>query len=208
MTIGRWGLVGLLVTGLSACSSFGRSDTVSSAPVTSVSQEALPPPGTPAGPAPQPAAPPTPAATVPASSTYPALPPPRATPGAVAGISANPQPAPAPQATALAPEAAPPAPAFMPMTPQALIGDWTASDQAGKATCKLALTSQPVAGFQRAAPIGCQSQELTRVTAWQSRGQDIMLLDDRGAPVILLRPAANGRYEGTGLSREAFAIWR
>jgi hypothetical protein len=94
------------------------------------------------------------------------------------------------------------------MTPQAVPGEWTALDRGGTAQCRLTLEGPASGSPPRATPSGCVSEELFRVAAWQSRGQDLMLLDNRGAPLIMLRPTGAGRYEGTGLSRERYALWR
>ncbi len=116
--------------------------------------------------------------------------------------------APAP-ATATPAGPAPAAPAFTPMTPQDIPGEWTTSDRQGSTQCRLTLGPVPRgSGPARAETQGCGSDELVRVAGWQSRGVDIMLVDARGAPLILLRPASRNRYEGTGLSREAFTITR
>lgn len=122
-------------------------------------------------------------------------------------------PSPAASATPAPPTAAAPqvaaAPAFTPMTPQDIAGEWTTSDRQGSAQCRLTLGSVPRgSGPARAEAQGCSSDELVRVAGWQSRGVDIMLVDGRGAPLILLRPTSRNRYEGTGLSREAFTMTR
>ena len=92
-----------------------------------------------------------------------------------------------------------------PPAPGAIAGDWSVSEPNG--SCRLTLGAQPGARGS-AQPQGCASAEMTRVAAWQFRGANLMLLDGNGAPLIMLRPGAGGRYEGSGLSRERYAIAR
>jgi hypothetical protein len=156
-----------------------RAGSTARVPVADVRREALPPPT---------ASPPSGAAPLVTGS----LPPAPGTPGT--------QPASAPA------QAAAPQP-FTPMTPQAIAGEWTIVE-AGASRCRLTLAPARAGTPPPAEPSGCSAGEMTRVAAWQSRGQDVMLLDARGAPLILLRPTAADRFEGTGLSRERFAMTR
>jgi hypothetical protein len=126
-------------------------------------------------------------------------------------------PAPPAQAPGSGPAAAttPPAPPSPPAAPEAprqatgsLAGDWNALDRNGTSVCRIALQPPSVATPPPATPSGCVSQDLFRVAAWQSRGDEIILLAGNGAPIVLLRPAGSGRYEGETGSGERVALWR
>lgn len=122
------------------------------------------------------------------------LPPARA-PGSLAG------PAPAqPSSSLTAP--------FTPQTPRALSGDWNVHEPARPQGCRLNLASTGIAGVLDAVTQGCASVELTRTAGWQSRGQDLVLLDARAAPIVLFRPAGPNRFEGLGLAGETFVLTR
>lgn len=122
-----------------------------------------------------------------------ALPPPRA-PGSLAGA-----------AIATAPATGP---AFTPQTPRFLSGDWRVGEPGAPTPCRLVLSSSGVAGVLDATTQGCTSVELSRTAAWQSRGEDIVLLDQRASPIVLFRPAGPNRYEGLGLVGATFVLSR
>lgn len=121
------------------------------------------------------------------------LPPPRA-PGSLAGA-----------AIATAPAAGP---AFTPQTPRFLSGDWRVGEPGVPTPCRLILSSSGVAGVLDATTQGCASVELSRTAAWQSRGEDIVLLDQRASPIVLFRPVGANRYEGLGLVGATFVLSR
>jgi hypothetical protein len=176
---------------LSACTGLGgRSGEPSQAvPVARVEQQALPPVG--AAPAGQPQAQPSaqpvtqgqPAALVPGGNR----------PGAIGG-----------QPVAVAPSGG----GFTPMTTTTLVGTWSALDRGGTSQCRLLLAA-PVGGAPGdATPSGCVSEQLFRVARWQSRGDEVVLLDERNGPLVMMRPVSRDRYEGLGPGNERFAIWR
>lgn len=137
---------------------------------------------------------PPPAAPVTANAGVPPnLPPPRA-PGSLAGAAIA-----APAATG---------PAFTPQTPRALSGDWRVGEPGRPAPCLLVLSPSGVAGVLDATTQGCSSAELSRTAGWQSRGEDIVLLDQRASPIVLFRPAGANRYEGLGLVGATFVLSR
>lgn len=121
------------------------------------------------------------------------LPPPRA-PGSLAGA-----------AIATAPATGP---AFTPQTPRFLSGDWRVGEPGAPTPCRLVLSSSGVAGVLDATTQGCASVELSRTAAWQSRGEDIVLLDQRASPIVLFRPVGVNRYEGLGLVGATFVLSR
>lgn len=141
----------------------------------------------------------------------PPTPPGGGTAGQVAGISPpSPLPAHAPGSIGGAPPSQLQAtsPAFTPQTPRALVGEWLVAEPARSVPCRLSLSVSGVAGVLDAATQGCSSIELSRTAAWQSRGEDIVLLDQRAAPIVLFRPVGANRYEGLGLVGEKFILSR
>lgn len=119
-------------------------------------------------------------------------------------------PARAPGSLAGAAIAAAPAtgPAFTPQTPRFLSGDWRVVEPGAPTPCRLVLSPSGVAGVLLAATHGCASVELSQTAAWQSRGDDIVLLDQRASPIVLFRPAGANRYEGLGLVGATFVLSR
>lgn len=215
-------IIGALL--VSGCSIFQGNDTVQSVPVASVQQGPLAP-----LPAVAPASQQAPVAHPPAAATHSA-------PGAVVPQSARPQLPPVESQAASAnsvlspsnagaPPIAPPrapgalsgAPAppgavqaepFTPHTPRSLSGDWKVVEPNRTQSCRLNLSSTGAAGVLDAVTQGCASLELARTAGWQSRGEDIVLLDARASPIVLFRPAGTNFYEGLGLVGERFTLSR
>lgn len=211
-------IIGALL--VSGCSIFQANDPVQSVPVASVQQGPLAP-----LPAVAPASQQAPVARPPAAATHSAL-------GAVSAQPARSQLAPiesqpAPSnpvlspANAGAPPRAPgalsgtPAPPaavqaepFTPHTPRSLSGDWKVVEPNRTQSCRLNLSSTGAAGVLDAVTQGCASLELARTAGWQSRGEDIVLLDARASPIVLFRPAGTNFYEGLGLVGERFTLSR
>lgn len=145
------------------------------------------------------------------TSALPPLPGPPSAPASTAPISAAPAGggpgSPAPPPLASAPET-PAVPAGRGGAAGTLAGEWNALDRNGTSVCRITLQPQSVASPPPAMPQACVSQDLFRVAAWQSRGEDILLLGANGAPIVLLRPTGAGRYEGETGSGERVALWR
>jgi Protease inhibitor Inh len=76
-----------------------------------------------------------------------------------------------------------------------IAGSWKISD-AARGNCSISLTRQALLDLYRASPSGCQAGSLAKVNAWQSRGQEIDLLEPGGRTAVRLFPTGDGSYEG------------
>ena len=99
-------------------------------------------------------------------------------------------------------------PPFTPQTPRAFGGQWVVSEPQRSQTCRLSLLSTGQGAILNAESQGCASLELRETVAWQSRGDDIVLLDAKASPIVLFRPVSANHYEGRGLAGEAFVLSR
>jgi len=91
-------------------------------------------------------------------------------------------------------EAEPVAPSNEPLTHEALAGSWDVpSDGSG---CKVILSFTQWSGGYRAATRGCQSAELSSVSAWDVKGSRVVLVDTNGNQVANLANVGKDRYAG------------
>jgi hypothetical protein len=179
----------LLAGSLAGCAGLGgrdRSEQAPRAPVAPVQQQTLPPIG-----------------------GAPGQPPPAAAPGqAPAGTPGQASGSPRAGGIGASPSSAPAGPGFAPMTATGFVGEWTALDRDGTSQCRLSLAAPDGGAPGAATPSGCVSERLFRVARWQSRGDELVLLDERNGPLVMLRPAGRNRYEGSDGENRRFAIWR
>lgn len=107
----------------------------------------------------------------------------------------------APQVTETAP-----APSGEPVTREGVSGAWiVASDNPD---CRMILAFTKWSGGYRAATKRCNSQELSSVSAWDVKGQQLVLMDSSGNTLARLYQSANERYDGTTNSGQPVSFTR
>lgn len=88
-----------------------------------------------------------------------------------------------------------PAPSGKPVTREGVSGAWiVASDSAD---CRMILAFTKWSGGYRAATKRCISPELTSVSAWDVKGQQVVLMDSGGNTIARLYHSGGERYDGT-----------
>ena len=136
------------------------------------------------------------------------LPPPAGDGQEVAGL--EPQPVPGDPA-ALDPNATQPAPAPVqpsgePVTREGVSGTWTVSSD--NPECRMILAFTKWGGGYRAATKRCDSPELQNVSAWDVKGQQVVLMDGSGNAIARLYNSGGERYDGTTNSGQPIAFIR
>jgi hypothetical protein len=82
-----------------------------------------------------------------------------------------------------------------PVTREAVSGSWNVNSD--NPDCRMILAFTKWSGGYRAATRRCNSQELANVSAWDVKGQQVVLMDAGGNTVARLYQSASGRYDGT-----------
>lgn len=75
----------------------------------------------------------------------------------------------------------------------AVTGTWTVTDAGDR--CRITLTSSPLFEYYRAAPQNCRAPSLSRINAWEMRGNEVVLLQSGGRVAARLFPQG-GNYQG------------
>ncbi len=100
----------------------------------------------------------------------------------------------------------PPAPTGEPVTREGVSGAWiVASDNP---ECRMILAFTKWSGGYRAATKRCNSGELTNVSAWDVKGQQVVLMDSSGNTLARLYQSATERYDGTTNSGQPISFTR
>ena len=93
-----------------------------------------------------------------------------------------------------------------PVTREGVSGAWNvASDNPD---CRMILAFTKWAGGYRAATKRCTSPELTGISAWDVKGQQLVLMDGGGNTVARLYHSGGERYDGTTNSGQAVSFTR
>lgn len=124
------------------------------------------------------------------------LPPPQGTGTDMAGL--EPQPAgaaPTIPENSTQPAPAQPAPNGEPVTREAVSGTWTVSSD--NSECRMILAFTKWSGGYRAATKRCESAELQTVSAWDVKGQQVVLMDGSGNTIARLYNSGGERFDGT-----------
>ncbi|MFN3688307.1 AprI/Inh family metalloprotease inhibitor [Salinarimonas sp.] len=98
-----------------------------------------------------------------------------------------------------------PAPAATPsrLTRTSFVGTWRVSEPGGT-TCRVTLSSTPSLDLYRASTSGCQNEDMSRVSAWDLRNDEVFLYRQGGAVAARLR-AGTGSMQGV-LSRSGAPV--
>lgn len=103
-------------------------------------------------------------------------------------------------------QASAPAPTGEPVTRESVSGAWiVASDNP---ECRMILAFTKWSGGYRAATKRCNSGELTSISAWDVKGQQVVLMDSSGNTLARLYQTANERYDGTTNSGQPISFTR
>ena len=86
-------------------------------------------------------------------------------------------------------------PAGQPLSREALLGSWNVPSDSPD--CRAIISFTKWDGGYRAATRRCQSPELSSVTAWDVKGQQVVLVDGSGNTVARLYSSGSERYDGT-----------
>ncbi len=86
-------------------------------------------------------------------------------------------------------------PAGQPLSRESLAGSFNVTSDSPD--CRIILAFTKWSGGYRAATRRCQSAEIGTVTAWDVKGQQLVLVDGGGNVVARLYSSGNDRYDGT-----------
>jgi Protease inhibitor Inh len=78
---------------------------------------------------------------------------------------------------------------------EALAGTWTVNSD--NPDCRIILAFTKWSGGYRAATRRCTSEELAAITAWDVRGDSVVLVDAKGQTVASLNESGPQRYDGS-----------
>ncbi len=93
------------------------------------------------------------------------------------------------------PPSEPPAGTGEPVTREAVSGSWNVNSD--NPDCRMILAFTKWSGGYRAATRKCNSAELASVSAWDVKGQQVVLMDAGGNTVARLYQSSASRYDGT-----------
>jgi hypothetical protein len=96
-----------------------------------------------------------------------------------------------------------PAPAQPRVSRTTFVGTWRASEPGG-GSCRVTLSSSPSLDLYRASTSGCSNEDLSRISAWDLRNDEIYLYRQGGAVAARLR-ASPGAMQGV-LSRSGAPV--
>ncbi|MGB7285464.1 MAG: protease inhibitor Inh/omp19 family protein [Salaquimonas sp.] len=114
--------------------------------------------------------------------------------------------APQVETASLSTDNTPPAPSGEPITREAVSGSWNVDSD--NPECRMILAFTKWSGGYRAATRRCNSTELSNVSAWDVKGQQVVLMDAGGNTVARLYQSAGSRYDGTTNSGAAISFTR
>lgn len=89
----------------------------------------------------------------------------------------------------------PPKPSGEKITREGMAGSWNVPSD--NAECRIILAFTKWSGGYRAATRRCNSPEIAAVTAWDVKGQQVVLVDGAGSTVARLYSSGNSRYDGS-----------
>jgi hypothetical protein len=93
-----------------------------------------------------------------------------------------------------------------PVTREAVSGSWNVNSD--NPDCRMILAFTKWSGGYRAATRRCNSPELANVSAWDVKGQQVVLMDAGGNTVARLYQSASSRYDGTTNSGSPISFTR
>lgn len=93
-----------------------------------------------------------------------------------------------------------------PVTREAVSGSWNVDSD--NPDCRMILAFTKWSGGYRAATRRCISPELASVSAWDVKGQQVVLMDSGGNTVARLYQSASSRYDGTTNGGSAISFTR
>ena len=79
-----------------------------------------------------------------------------------------------------------------------LLGGWTVTS--GQETCQLFITLTSWTGGFRATTLGCNSNELKQISAWNLEGSAVVLAGVAGSPIAKLSASGSNRFDGQTLA--------
>ena len=89
----------------------------------------------------------------------------------------------------------PPPASGEPVTREAVSGSWNVDSD--NPECRMILAFTKWSGGYRAATKRCNSAELSSVSAWDVKGQQVVLMDGGGNTIARLYNSGGSRYDGT-----------
>tara|TARA_R110002020_G_scaffold76744_4_gene194297 strand:+ start:9558 stop:10076 length:519 start_codon:yes stop_codon:yes gene_type:complete len=87
-----------------------------------------------------------------------------------------------------------------------LLGGWGVTS--GGETCQLFMTLTTWTGGYRASTRGCQGEELSKVSAWELSGKQIVLKNAEGANVATLLATQADNFNGATVGGRAISVYR
>jgi len=94
------------------------------------------------------------------------------------------------------------------LKPENFAGDWTISDTNPTGGCRITFeVSKSPFGYP-AYVFGCTADDILRVSGWRLRNTSIMLTDDKGAPVVLLKIKDRNHFKGNVSSGRSIVLSR
>ena len=99
-----------------------------------------------------------------------------------------------------------PAPSGEPVSRESVSGAWIVSSD--NPDCRMILAFTKWSGGYRAATRRCNTPELGAVTAWDVKGNQVVLVDGSGNAVATLYSAGAERYDGQTSSGKAIQFTR
>lgn len=79
-----------------------------------------------------------------------------------------------------------------------LLGGWTVTS--GQETCQLFITLTSWTGGFRATTLGCNTNELKQISAWNLDGREVVLAGLSGSPIAKLSASGSNRFDGQTLA--------
>ncbi|MGX1097475.1 AprI/Inh family metalloprotease inhibitor [Amorphus sp. MBR-141] len=87
-----------------------------------------------------------------------------------------------------------------------LLGGWGVTS--GGETCQLFMTLTTWTGGYRASTRGCQGEELSKVSAWELSGKQIVLKNSEGGNVATLLATQADNFNGATVGGRAISVYR
>jgi hypothetical protein len=94
------------------------------------------------------------------------------------------------------------------LKPESFAGDWTISDTNPTGGCRITLEVMRSPFGYPAYVFGCTADDILHVTGWRLRNTSILLTDDKGVPVVLLKIKDRNRFQGRGPSGRSIVLSR
>jgi len=107
---------------------------------------------------------------------------------------------------AVTPPPPPPPTSGEPVTREAVSGSWNV--ESDNPDCRMILAFTKWSGGYRAATKRCNSSELASVSAWDVKGQQVVLMDGGGNTIARLYNSGGNRYDGSTNSGKPVSFTR